>query len=156
MAVIKGTKMKISFVRSNSLGFAGTYRNALHHAKSLLPIIDRMVQDVQNWGFVEWVQGHNTHIFITKDDRKVILRPINDGTGKYVGISIELSKTRRCAAGQGLLVTNILVDDDLSYFSKLMAGLAMSVFENKEDKKDKEDKEDKEDREDVKNEEIPV
>lgn len=130
--------MKISFVRSNSLGFAGTYRNALHHATALLPIIDRMVNDVQNWGFSEWVQGHNTHIFITKDDRKVILRPITDSTG-YIGISIELSKTRRCAAGQGMLVTNILADDDLNYFSKLMAGLAMSVFENKDTKDNEED-----------------
>ena len=97
-----------------------------------------MVNDVQNWGFAEWVQGHNTHIFITKDDRKVILRPITDSTG-YIGISIELSKTRRCAAGQGMLVTNILADDDLNYFSKLMAGLAMSVFENKDTKDNEED-----------------
>lgn len=122
--------MKITFGRSNSLGYAGTVRNAQHHAQKLLPLIYRVAKDILNWKYVEWVQGHNYHIFITSDDRKVILRPIHSKGNGYIGVSIELSKTRLCATGTGMLVTSIMSDDDLDLFSALMAALSMPKINN--------------------------
>ena len=124
--------MKITFGRSNSLGYAGTIRNAQHHAQKLLPLIYRVAQDILNWKYVEWVQGHNYHIFITSDDRKVILRPIHSSGNGYIGVSIELSKTRLCATGTGMLVTSIMADDDLDLFSNLMAALSMPRIHSKD------------------------
>jgi hypothetical protein len=127
---IKGIFMKTRLLRSNSIGFAGTIRNTYDHAPKLIPYVLQVAKDAQNWGFAEWLQAHNTHIFITKDNRKIILREIHMDKS-YVGISIEISKNIRCAAGDGLLIANILDGvDSPEYFSQLMKSLAATPIQS--------------------------
>jgi hypothetical protein len=127
---IKECFMKIRLLRSNSLGYAGTIRNTYHHAQKLLPYVLQVSADVQKWDYVEWLQAHNTHVFVTKDDRKVILRPIHMDKS-YVGISIELSTNIRCTAGKGLLVANIMAGTDTpDYFSQIMKSLSATPVES--------------------------
>jgi hypothetical protein len=126
----KGMFMKIRLLRSNSLGYAGTIRNTYHHAQKLLPYVLQVSADVQKWDYVEWLQAHNTHVFVTKDNRKIVLRPIH-ANKSYVGISIELSSNIRCAAGKGLLVANIMDGIDTpEYFSQIMKSLSAIPVES--------------------------
>ena len=116
--------MKIKLLRSTSLGYAGTVRNAMHHAKDLLPYVLKMGCDAQSWGDSVWLQAHNVHVFVTKDGRKIILRPISKNG--YIGISAEMSHKTRCAQGYGMHITNFLNDacspDD---FSRQMKSFAL-------------------------------
>ena len=102
--------MKIKMLRSSSLGFAGTIRNANHHAKALMPLLIKISTDIQNWGYEEWLQGHNTHVLVTKDGRKLVLRGIHY-EGKYIGISAEASNNIRCAKGKGMHIADFLADE---------------------------------------------
>jgi hypothetical protein len=117
--------MRIRLFRSNSLGFAGTIRNANHHAKALLPLLFRLAQDVQGWGYAEWMQAHNTHSFVTKDARKIHLRGLSNGTD-YIGVTLEVSNLLRCAQGNGTHIADFIVADPtaLDSFSDMMRLLA--------------------------------
>lgn len=101
--------MQIKFLRSNSFGLSGTIRNADHHAKNILPLVLALSIKVVEWHFDIWYQGHNVHVFRTKDNRNVILRPFSDSSG-YLGIKAELSNQTRCASGHGLLVGILYAD----------------------------------------------
>lgn len=70
--------IKVTKLRTSSLGLDGTYKNAEHHAKDAIPLIKNISQTIINLGEsydFEWKQGNNVHILITKDDRKVTFRP---------------------------------------------------------------------------------
>lgn len=67
--------MEISLVRKDSLGIEGTYRNAKHHAQNLIPFVEYLEREVTTFGFAEWQQGHNVHIFHTEDGRRFDLTP---------------------------------------------------------------------------------
>jgi hypothetical protein len=106
-------------------------RNANHHAKALLPLLFRLAQDVQGWGYDEWVQAHNTHAFVTKDGRKIHLRGLSNGI-EYIGVTLEVSPLLRCAQGNGTHIADFLVADlkALDAFSDMMRLLAKVPINN--------------------------
>lgn len=85
--------MQTVLLRSNSRGIHGTYENAKHHAKSLIPMIRTLVDAVQGDGvFVarveQWRQAHNIHIFATRNGKYFVFRPIWLKGEGYVGIYV--------------------------------------------------------------------
>jgi hypothetical protein len=84
----------VRLLRKASLGLAGTYRNAHHHAKKLLPIIDALVKELPNTSYKEWGQAHNVHTITTVDGRQFIFRPYTTGNQGYTGISLSLKLSR--------------------------------------------------------------
>lgn len=88
----KKFKTPVEFIRKGSVGIEGTYANADHHAKMLLPLIDYLVDKIDSWGFAKWRQGHNMHVLVTHDGRKFTLRPVhNDG---YFGVKVSAFHSR--------------------------------------------------------------
>lgn len=86
--------MEIKKLRSTSRGIDGTYANANHHAKAIIPFITVLEAAVQNMMFKLWIQGHNVHQFVTEDGRKFELVPIVKQGESYVGLQLRLYKSR--------------------------------------------------------------
>jgi len=86
--------MKITKIRKNSEGLKGTIRNAMHHAKSALPIIKSMVKIIESKSYhiTEWKQGHNVHTIEAKDGRVLHLRPFLAHGIWGVEVSIKVNK----------------------------------------------------------------
>lgn len=85
--------MEIRKLRSTSMGIEGTMYNANHHAQLLIPLIEELISKAPLWGFAEWAQGNNVHLFTTHDGRKFLLRPISlrdreTLKSRYVGIQL--------------------------------------------------------------------
>lgn len=115
--------MKIEMMRRGSIGIKGTIANAEHHAQNMLEIIHFMADKAKGWGFDLWRQGHNVHMFVTKDDRTFTIRPVQIN-GKYSGIKV-------CAYfGRGnempLFSTSLKRDLGWMLFSSFMSSLAES------------------------------
>lgn len=75
-------------LRKTSSGIQGTFANADHHAKRLLPLVKQLGAAAKDWGFAEWKQGHNVHIFTSDDGRSFVMRPWRDETNEYAGIQV--------------------------------------------------------------------
>lgn len=86
--------MEITKLRSTSRGIDGTYVNANHHAKAILPFIKTLEAAVPTMNFKKWIQGHNVHQLLTNDGRKFELVPVVRGEESYVGVQLRLHKSR--------------------------------------------------------------
>jgi hypothetical protein len=90
---------KVTLMRKDSQGLAGTVANAEHHANDILPFIESMSGAVKHLGFKEWKQGHNVHEFITHDGRSFVLRPIvkdgENGEVHYFGLRLSMKLGRK-------------------------------------------------------------
>lgn len=88
--------MQIKLLRKNSEGIAGTYRNARHHAKPAVPLIQKLEETFQTqlkpYDFI-WEQGHNVHVITTGDNRKLVFRPFHQ-PGNIWGIDVLLKNSR--------------------------------------------------------------
>ena len=73
---------KISLIRSDSGGVEGTFRNARHHARALLRLLDYVVPKAETMGFAGWVQGNNVHLLVTRDGRRLVIRACRDQRGE--------------------------------------------------------------------------
>lgn len=80
--------MKITKLRSNSLGIEGTVKNMNHHAKKLINLVNYLANSIPS-GFTEWRQGNGVHVLITKDNRIFVIRPIKEKSEAYVGIQVQ-------------------------------------------------------------------
>lgn len=86
--------MKVSLLRANSVGVDGTYKNAHHHAKALIALLDFLKFHISNQtAYEKWVQGSNVHLLVTPDGRTFVLRPVHE-PGGYVGIRFFLRISR--------------------------------------------------------------
>lgn len=101
---------KISLVRSDSQGIKGTYANAEHHAEACLPLIKALEAQVSVFGFKEWRQGHNVHLFETKDGRKFDIIPYFDGN-EYLGLQLRARLSRSSAVPLQIITTLAEVND---------------------------------------------
>lgn len=84
----------IRLVRSDSLGLRGTYRNIGCHAEALRHHVALLEPLVQTIPFKSWLQGHNTHIFVTHDHREFRFRPLYV-RGSFIGLELSMSKPVR-------------------------------------------------------------
>ena len=125
--------MKDSMLQKRSLGIQGTYANARHHAKKLVPLlcqIQAMLEDPEN-GLpedLEWVQGHNVHL-LKHRGRTFVLRPYHDGTD-YTGLSLGLRVSRSVEVTLATVVHNEPTRYRLD-FLKLIEFLLVSYREEK-------------------------
>lgn len=94
------TKTNIKLLRKGSRGIEGTYENADHHAKKILPIIEAMEGALKHLGFKEIKHGHNVHELVTETDQRYTLRPVyrtiegtEDGRD-YFGVRLSLRLSR--------------------------------------------------------------
>lgn len=89
---------KVSLLRKNGKGIAGTIANAQHHAKHILPFIEAMQGAVKHLGFRDWEQANNIHKFTAAHGARYTLRPIvqeQDSTKPfYCGIRLSLYLSR--------------------------------------------------------------
>jgi len=86
--------MNTVLLRKGSSGLAGTVINARHHAQNLLPLIQHLVSQLGSLDFKTWHQGHNVHVFETKDGRKFVLRAWSQTGIGYLGIRLMLRVSR--------------------------------------------------------------
>jgi hypothetical protein len=92
--------MQIVPIRKTSKGIIGTYANAEHHAKELVPMIHFFETQLMRYKksgasrIDVWKQGHNVHEIGMQDGRKFVFRPIWKKGQGYVGISFGLKITR--------------------------------------------------------------
>ena len=87
--------MRIVPIRKGSRGIEGTYANAEHHARDVLPLIRILHTAVVNYGTLRmieiWEQGHNVHIITRDDGLRLYFRPhrrkhVDGVSGIEVGI----------------------------------------------------------------------
>lgn len=86
--------MKIQPMRRTASGIQGTYANANHHAKVLIPLVNTLVRKIQTTGTDTWIQGHNIHVLVSKDGRRLVLRPLARKDKGYIGITVGLKLSR--------------------------------------------------------------
>lgn len=80
----------IKKLRTSSAGLEGTYKNADHHAKPAIPLIDSLVNIINGLGKehdFEWKQGNNVHILTAPDGRAITMRPFISADGEW-GIDV--------------------------------------------------------------------
>lgn len=89
--------MEIKPVRKGSLMIKGTYRNADHHAKPCLPMIEFLetafktvlIDDIKVWR-----QGHNVHFLESKHhDRVLMFRPFHREDEWGIEVSLSVSRS---------------------------------------------------------------
>ncbi len=97
--------MQVKLLRKDGKGIKGTYDNANHHAIKCLPFVKALEAAVHTFGFAEWIQGHNVHLFKTHDGRSFDLIPYCDDTG-YIGIELRRRESRSKAIPI-MAITNI-------------------------------------------------
>lgn len=90
---MKNVQTEVKLLRKDSKGVEGSYDNADHHAKPILPFIDAMKDKVHQLGFAEWRQGNSVHEFRTLDDVRYTLRAFCRD-GEYVGVRLSLRISR--------------------------------------------------------------
>lgn len=103
---------EVSILRKGGRGIAGTYANIEHHAEGVRAFVDALAPIAHTFGFKEWRQGHNIHVFITHDGQRYHLRPTYRKEGKdriYDGISVNLyiSRKNEIVLSQFTLVSHI-------------------------------------------------
>lgn len=117
--------MITSKLRKNSPGIDGTYKNAEHHAKHLIPIIDAIINSISITKFKEWQQGSNVHVFICDDGRKFTLRNIYKD-GNSIGIKLSYKASRSLE----LPLISISSVHEVPGLIKTMSLIAESDFSN--------------------------
>jgi len=84
---------EVKLLRKDSKGIEGSYDNADHHAKAILPFIDAMKDKMTALGFTLWKTGNNVHEFHTADGNRYTLRAFRRD-GEYVGVRLALRISR--------------------------------------------------------------
>lgn len=68
--------LTIKMLRKGSRGITATLENADHHAKPCFKIIKETEKMLNKLPFsFTWEQGHNIHILVAQDGRKIAFRP---------------------------------------------------------------------------------
>ncbi len=62
--------------RRGSSGIEGTFRNAEHHAKPVIPLVKALIALLPDAGFKDWIQYNNVHTLVTQDGREFNCRPL--------------------------------------------------------------------------------
>ena len=122
----------ISMLRKGSSGLTGTYENANHHAKPVIPLVDSLVQIIKAHGVksdVTWLQGRNIHVLTRHNGDQLCLRPFY--TNKVWGIEVLLKVSRK----QEIPILQIFNQQDVAVFS-LFFDKFLSLENNGYGKKD--------------------
>lgn len=117
--------MKVSLIRKDSKGIAGTYANAEHHALLVLPMVKKLEALVYTFGFKEWKQGHNVHLFIAEDGRKFDMIPYFHNN-EYTGLQLRLRESRSKATPL-ITVTSV---KEIPMLAAFMTALAQCPSDN--------------------------
>jgi len=84
--------MQIEVLRKGSQGIKGTIANIAHHAPDLADLVTKLASLVdlykKDLKFIKWRQGHNTHVFVTKDGRMFVFRPLHLKGEGYCGLTL--------------------------------------------------------------------
>lgn len=86
--------LSVELYRADSQGIKGTYANIDHHAAELRGLVEYLEARATRLGFRRWRQAHNVHMFVTPDDRTVILRPFRDDGYAGIYAAIKLGRGR--------------------------------------------------------------
>lgn len=110
--------MNVRLGRSDSKGIEGTYRNAEHHARPAIPLIQAVESVIEGFSRIKfgWVQYHNTHLLITAG-RTISLRPFTDSIGTW---GIEVGIRHKSPAYSVTPLFNILDKSDVLLFEKFL------------------------------------
>lgn len=85
--------MDVLPLRKGGKGIKGTYANIDHHAEAIKPFVDILAPSIQTMNFKRWRQGHNVHVFETKDGRQFDLVPLRLN-GEYTGVRFRIRLSR--------------------------------------------------------------
>lgn len=86
-------KTEVSLLRKGSKGIRGTLANIDHHAQSLEGMVLAIAPHVLSMNLQQWKQGHNIHVFVTKDGRTFDIVPLKGADG-YCGLELRIRVSR--------------------------------------------------------------
>lgn len=124
-ATVTPAGTSIRLVRRDSHGLKGTKRNMDHHADGVEVMVSTIAEAVRGIPFKEWVQGHNVHTLITKDNRQYRFRPLHDGA-KYMGLEL----FQVLPGGKRVTIMQVTQVVDIAVVVGLLQVLARSVVKN--------------------------
>ena len=107
---------KVSIIRKGGLGIKGTVANIEHHAPGVKAMVFALAPVVLKMGYGKWKQGHNVHVFETKDGRIFDIVPLKRDS-QYVGLELRSRPTRGNRITMAQLVD---MDDDFDDFVATM------------------------------------
>lgn len=103
--------LKAEVLRKGGLGIQGTYNNIAHHANGMEEYVDRIAAVIPSMGLKRWRQGHNVHVFETRDDRIFEMIPVKCA-GDYCGVRLNM----RLGRGNHILIAQVSDQDDIEGF----------------------------------------
>lgn len=86
----------IKLLRKGSLGLEGTIKNAKHHAKPCIPLINGITSAILGFGEeynFTWVQGNNVHLITRANGDSLVFRPFSDQEDWGIDVLSRFSRT---------------------------------------------------------------
>lgn len=108
----KHVSLTTEVLRKGGLGIQGTYNNIAHHAQGMDEYVDPIAEQIRTMGLKKWRQGHNVHVFETKDGRIFEMVGVLIDDNEYCGIRLNLRLNR----SDRVYITQVTDQNDIPEF----------------------------------------
>lgn len=105
----------VEILRKGGLGIRGTYANIDHHAHGMDDYVNVLAPAILKLNIKRWRQGHNVHVFETKDGRIFDMVPLVM-MDEYSGIRLNL----RVSRGTKVRIADLIDPDDAQEFIDML------------------------------------